>query len=85
MSRLEDKFRERLLGHLSDANTEVDVRVAVEVCKNFTVSFISFLRENYTDRERYENIQLENNMFREYGGILEFSLEEILEIYLNEE
>lgn len=82
--KLEDKFRERLLGHLSDANTEVDVRNAVEVCKEEILLFHSFLRENFTDREPYENTKLENNMFREYGGILEFSLEELLEIYLNE-
>lgn len=68
--KLEDKFRQRLLGHLSDANTEVDVRVAVDICKSEILSFISFLREN----DFYLNQLLNDSV-----------VEKALEIYLNKE
>jgi len=76
--KLEDKFREKLLGHLSDANTEVDVRVAVEVCKDFAISFSLFCAENY--------VHLNDNDWMHYTDFedKEFTTEELLKIYLNE-
>lgn len=77
--KLEDKFRERLLGHLSDANTEVDVKIAVEVCKDFAISFSLFCAENY--------VHLNDNDWMHYTDFedKEFKTEELLEIYLNQE
>ena len=55
-NKLREQFRQRLLGQLSDERTEVDVNNAIDVCKDFSVSFISFLRENYhTDKETWTN------------------------------
>lgn len=56
MNKLREQFRQRLLGQLSQEKTEVDINNAVDVCKDFTLSFISFLRENYhTDKETWTN------------------------------
>ena len=45
MNKLKQQLRLKMLGQLSDENTEVDVNNAYGVCKDFTLSFISFLRE----------------------------------------
>ena len=47
MNKLREKFRQRLLGQLSDEKTEVDINNAVEVCKDFSVSFSRFCARNY--------------------------------------
>ncbi|HSE99933.1 MAG TPA: hypothetical protein VLA48_03470 [Nitrososphaeraceae archaeon] len=79
--KLEDKFRERLLGQLSDANTEVDVRNAVEVCKQEILLFHSFLRENC-----FEIFNSGLYYIRDSEKFQEaYSIEELLEIYLKQE
>ena len=45
MNKLKEVLRFRMLGQLSDENTEVDVNNAYGVCKDFTLSFLTFLRE----------------------------------------
>ena len=77
MSRLEDKFRERLLGHLSDANTEVDVKIAVEVCKDFAISFSLFCAENYIPKRVLNKPIIWENKNSQ------FTTEELMKIYLN--
>lgn len=81
--KLEDKFRERLLGHLSDANTEVDVRVAVDVCKEEMLSFISFLRENYYVDEALNGDFLSYQEVQNVSTLEIMRIEKALEIYLN--
>ena len=44
-NKLKQQLRLKMLGQLSDENTEVDVNNAYGVCKDFTLSFLTFLRE----------------------------------------
>lgn len=83
--KLEDKFRERLLGHLSDANTEVDVRLAVEVCKEEMLLFQSFLRENYNVEVAYNGDFLPYQEVQDVSTCEIMRIEKALEIYLNRE
>lgn len=85
MSKLEDKFREKLLGHLSDANTEVDVRVAVEVCKQEILLFISFLRENYNVEVAYNGDFLLYQEVQDVSTCEVMRIEKALETHLNKE
>jgi hypothetical protein len=79
MNKLREQFRQRLLGQLSDEKTEVDINNAVDVCKDFTFCFISFLARNF------ENLDIEGKHFRcnKFGTV--YSTEELynrfLEIY----
>lgn len=43
---LEEKFRERLQGHLSDEKTEVDVRIAVNIAEEFAIKFAEWINSN---------------------------------------
>jgi hypothetical protein len=47
MSKLENTFRQNLLGQLSDEKTLVDVRIASNIARDFAVSFLVFVAENY--------------------------------------
>jgi hypothetical protein len=84
MNKLKEQFRQRLLGQLSDEKTEVDVNNAVDVCKDFSLSFISFLRENYSTRERWENEALPYDIWRNFDTDEEYTTEELLNIYLKQ-
>ena len=42
MNKLKEQLRLRMLGQLSDENTEVDVNNAYDDCKDFSVSFLVF-------------------------------------------
>jgi len=39
MRSLEEEFREKLQGHLSDEKTEIDVRIAVKIADEFAIGF----------------------------------------------
>ena len=43
---LEEQFRNRLAGQLSSDKTEVDIRVAVRIAREFTLRFCTFFAEN---------------------------------------
>lgn len=47
MNKLEQKFSDKLLSHLSDHDTKANVNNAVEVCKNFSLFFSLFYARNY--------------------------------------
>ena len=82
MNKLKEQLRLKMLGQLSDENTEVDVNNAYGVCKDFNLSFISFLHENYSTVERWENFPLENNKWRCYDTDKEFTIEELFNIFV---
>ena len=70
MNKLREQFRQKLLGQLSDANTEVDINNAVEVFKDFSISFSLFCAENY--------IHLHSDRWIKYlGDDKEFETEEL--------
>ena len=81
-NKLKQQLRLKMLGQLSDENTEVDVNNAYDVCKDFTLSFLTFLRENYSTVERWENFPLENNKWRCYDTDKEFTTEELFNIFV---
>lgn len=82
MNKLKEQFRKKLLGQLSDEKTELDINNAVDVCKDFTLSFIYFLRENYTTQERYEKCTLDADKWREWGTSDEYTIEELYNKFL---
>lgn len=76
MNKLKEQLRLRMLGQLSDEKTEVDVNNAYDVAVDFAVSFLSFLRKNYSIT--YNN-EFENNLS---GDILDEK--ELLNKFLEE-
>ena len=48
MNKLKEQLRLRMLGQLSDEATEVDINNAYDVAVDFSLSVLSFLRENYS-------------------------------------
>lgn len=46
MNKLKDYLRLKMLGQLSDFNTELDVNNAYDDCKDFSVSFLVFCGKN---------------------------------------
>ena len=47
MNKLKEQLRLRMLGQLSDEATEVDINNSYSVAVDFSLSFLTFLRENY--------------------------------------
>ena len=48
MSKLKEQLRFRMLGQLSDEKTNIDINNAYDVAIDFSLSVLSFLRENYS-------------------------------------
>jgi hypothetical protein len=44
--KLEEKLRQGLLGHLSEANTQVDVTIACNIAREFAAYFSVFCAKN---------------------------------------
>mgnify|MGYP000913453667 CR=1 FL=1 len=84
MNKLKEQLRFKMLGQLSDERTKEDIDNAYSVAVYFCLSFTSFLRENYSTVERWENFPLENNKWRCYGTDKEFTTEELLNKFLKE-
>lgn len=78
---LRQQLKDNLLSHLSDYDTNCNVEIAYVICKQFTLDFISFLRENCTNYDFAEN---EWQLDEEYEKHIMYTDEEILNIYLNE-
>ena len=47
MNKLKEQLRLRMLGQLSDERTKEDIDNAYDVAVDFSLSVLSFLRENY--------------------------------------
>ena len=76
MNKLRERFRQRLLGQLSQEKTEVDINNAVDVCRDFSTSFSVFCVRNY--------YHTGNGQWKQYKG-KHYTTEELynkfLEIY----
>lgn len=48
MNKLKEQLRLRMLGQLSDEKTNIDINNAYNVAVDFSLSVLSFLRENYS-------------------------------------
>ena len=44
MNKLRQKFKDNLLGQLSDEKTEVDINIACRITEDFTLSFYKWMR-----------------------------------------
>lgn len=85
-NKLKEQLRLKMLGQLSDEKTDLDVNNAYDVAVSFTLSFISFLCENYhTEFETWtRNKLLKGKIQRKEGYDLvdiEEALNEFLEKY----
>ena len=78
MNKLKEQLRFKMLGQLSDESTEVDINNAYDVAVDFSLSVLSFLRENYSityNNEFEDNLsgdildekELLNKFLEEYG------------------
>ena len=54
-NKLKEQLRLRMLGQLSDEKTEVDINNAYSVAVDFSLSVLSFLRENNISKEKMED------------------------------
>ena len=83
MNKLKQQLRLKMLGQLSDENTEVDVNNAYGVCKDFTLSFLTFLRENYhTEFETWTRTPLKYNNYQDRDTYNIESVENILNKFI---
>ena len=48
MNKLKEQLRFKMLGQLSDEKTNTDINNAYSVAVDFSLSVLSFLRENYS-------------------------------------
>ena len=85
MNKLKEQLRLRMLGQLSDEATEVDVNNAYDVAVDFTLSFLSFLRENYyTEFETWTGDKLPKGKVQKKKGYDLVDIEEVLNKFLEE-
>lgn len=54
---LKDKFRKKLLGHLSDHNTELDIENACKIAEEFALSFGVYLENAGKDKDLQKEIK----------------------------
>ncbi len=86
-----NKIRNRISNDIQNSfkDNNFDDQLAVDLLeksfKKSVLSFSTFLRENYSTRERWENVQLEDNIWREYGTDEELNGEEIFKKWENEQ
>lgn len=53
MNKIEQEFSNKLLSHLSDHDTKANINNAVGVCKDFSLSFLTFFAENYEETKEF--------------------------------
>ena len=84
MNKLKEQLRLRMLGQLSDERTKEDIDNAYSVAIDFSLSFLTFLRENYSTQKRLRRGDLEDNMWRLINTDSEYSTEGVLYKFLEE-
>ena len=85
-NKLKEQLRLRMLGQLSDEKTNIDIDNAYDVAIDFSLSFLTFLRENYyTEFETWTGDKLPKGKVqkkKEYDLVdIEEALNEFLEEY----
>ena len=74
-----------MLGQLSDEKTNEDINNAYDVAVDFTLSFLSFLRENYhTEFETWTRDELPKGKVQKKKGYDLVDIEEVLNKFLEE-
>ena len=85
MNKLKEQLRLRMLGQLSDEKTNLDINNAYDVAVDFTLSFLSFLRENYhTEFETWTGDKLPKGKVQKKKGYDLVDIEEVLNKFLEE-
>ena len=85
MNKLKEQLRLRMLGQLSDEATIVDIDNAYDVAVDFTLSFLTFLRENYyTEFETWTGDKLPKGKVQKKKGYDLVDIEEALNEFLEE-
>ena len=84
-NKLKEQLRLRMLGQLSDEKTEVDINNAYDVAVDFSLSFLTFLRENYyTEFETWTGDKLPKGKVQKKKGYDLVDIEEVLNKFLEE-
>ena len=85
MNKLKEQLRLRMLGQLSDEATKVDINNAYSVAVDFTLSFLTFLRENYhTEFETWTRNSLPKGKVQSRENYNIIDIEESLNRFLEE-
>ena len=85
MNKLKEQLRLRMLGQLSDEATEVDINNAYDVAVDFSLSFLTFLRENYhTEFETWTKNLLPKDNVQNKTTYDIISIKEVLNKFLEE-
>ena len=85
MSKLKEQLRFKMLGQLSDEKTNLDINNAYDVAVDFTLSFLSFLRENYhTEFETWTRDELPKGKVQKKKGYDLVDIEKVLNKFLEE-
>lgn len=53
---LKEKFRQKLLGHLSDHNTELDIENACKVAEEYALAFATYIQNAGKNKELQKEI-----------------------------
>ena len=84
-NKLKEQLRLRMLGQLSDERTKEDIDNAYDVAVDFTLSFLSFLRENYhTEFETWTRDELPKGKVQKKKGYDLVDIEKVLNKFLEE-
>ncbi len=85
MNKLKEQLRLRMLGQLSDERTKEDIDNAYDVAVDFTLSFLSFLLENYhTEFETWTRDELPKGKVQKKKGYDLVDIEKVLNKFLEE-
>ena len=85
MNKLKEQLRFKMLGQLSDERTNLDINNAYDVAVDFTLSFLTFLRENYyTEFETWTGDKLPKGKVQKKKGYDLVDIEKVLNKFLEE-
>ena len=84
--KLEEEFRQGLLGQLSSEKTEVEINIACKIARKFTVSFYLFCAENYhTEKETWTGDLLKVGELQNKKTYEIMKIKDVLKIYLEKD
>ena len=85
MNKLKEQLRFKMLGQLSDERTKEDINNAYSVAVDFTLSFLTFLRENYhTEFETWTRNSLPKGKVQSKKSYDLLDIEEVFKIFEND-
>lgn len=87
MSELENLLRANILVEPYNDETDYNILTSVveDYCNQFSLRFLSFLRENYSAGNKYGDYFIDNNDWREFNSDKIHTTEEILNKFLKKD